>query len=118
MNWLHEIGWGWGVLGFLTLCCGGAMVTSMVENWNKTRVELAKLRAKQKGSEGLERELAAMRSELEALRKQMTDLRDTTTQYDLSFDTALQTMEKRMAFLERKTHVSEAETQNVTLRGR
>ncbi len=37
---------------------------------------------------------------LQAIRQEVAELRDTTTRYDLSFDTALQRMEARIARLE------------------
>jgi len=37
---------------------------------------------------------------LDAMRKEIADLRDTTTRYDLSFDSALQRLESRVAHLE------------------
>jgi hypothetical protein len=43
-----------------------------------------------------------VRAELEALRHEMHSLRDTSTQYDLSFDTALQRMEHRVENVERR----------------
>ena len=43
-----------------------------------------------------------LRAEIEAMRQEMRSLRDTTTQYDLSFDTALQNMEKKVEILNRK----------------
>ncbi|MBC7527810.1 MAG: hypothetical protein H7308_09690 [Chthonomonadaceae bacterium] len=41
---------------------------------------------------------------IEALREEVRSLRDTTTQYDVSFDTALQRMEGRMGAIERKVN--------------
>src|SRR5438132_8565719 len=41
-------------------------------------------------------------SDLEALRQEVRALRDTTMQYDLSFDTALQRMEQRVEGIERR----------------
>lgn len=43
-----------------------------------------------------------VRAELEALRKEVNSLRDTSMQYDLSFDTALQRMEQRVEAMERR----------------
>ena len=43
-----------------------------------------------------------VQSELQALRNEVRSLRDTTMQYDLSFDTALQNMERKHEGLERK----------------
>lgn len=42
-------------------------------------------------------------NELEALRQEVRALRETSMQYDLSFDTALQRMEQRVETLERRT---------------
>lgn len=43
---------------------------------------------------------ANLRASVEALREEVRSLRDTTTQYDLSFDTALQRMEQRIEGVE------------------
>jgi len=58
-------------------------------------VKLTELRAKLKGSEGLVSQIARLKEELE-------QLRETTTRYDLSFDTALQRLESRIESLERQ----------------
>ena len=44
---------------------------------------------------------SGVRAELEALRHEVRSLRDTSMQYDLSFDTALQRMEQRVERMER-----------------
>ena len=62
-----------------------------------------------------------VRSEFAALRAEIRDLRDTTMQYDLSFDTALQHVEHRLSQLERQPRSVTSDTtaqQNVTLGGR
>ena len=41
-------------------------------------------------------------AELSELKKQVSELRDTTTRYDLSFDAALQRMESRMGHMEQR----------------
>ncbi|MCX6361203.1 MAG: hypothetical protein NT029_15460 [Armatimonadetes bacterium] len=46
---------------------------------------------------------SASTSEIEALRRQIAELRDTTTNFDLSFDTALQRIEQRVTHLEQKS---------------
>ncbi len=53
-----------------------------------------KLRLKGQGSE-------SVRAEVEALRQEVRALRDTTMQYDLSFDAALDRMESRVGSIER-----------------
>ena len=41
-------------------------------------------------------------SEIQELKRQIEELRDTTTRYDISFDSALQRMESRMNHMEQK----------------
>ena len=49
------------------------------------------------------------RAEMDALRQEMRMLRDTSTQYDLSFDTALQRMEQRVAGVERNVQAIQSQ---------
>ena len=49
--------------------------------------------------------------ELQEIKQQLAELRDTTTRYDLSFDAALQRIESRVGHLE--SRVSSVEQQNV-----
>lgn len=42
-------------------------------------------------------------AEIAELRQELQSLRDTTTQYDLSFDTALQRLERRVEVLEQRS---------------
>jgi len=52
-----------------------------------------------------------IRAEFAAVRAEIRDLRDTSMQYDLSFDTAMQQMERRMNKLERTSYLeSESST--------
>ena len=61
-----------------------------------------------------------IRTEFATIRAEIRDLRDTSMQYDLSFDTALQQMDRRMSKIERGSYVeSEASTRhNVSLGNR
>ena len=61
-----------------------------------------------------------LRREIAALREEMHSLRDTAMQYDLSFDTALQSMEQRVGGLERQTRAvaPPEEAQTVVIGGR
>lgn len=61
-----------------------------------------KLQLQNKGDVGV-------RAELEALRQEVRSLRDTSMQYDLSFDSALQRMEQRVERIERGAHIQPAE---------
>src|SRR4051794_30316383 len=52
-----------------------------------------------------------IRTEFAAVRAEIRDLRDTSMQYDLSFDTAMQQMERRVNKLERSSYLeSESST--------
>jgi hypothetical protein len=53
---------------------------------------------------------ASLRATVEALQQEVRALRETSTQYDLSFDTALQRMESRMENVERRVQAVEAST--------
>ncbi|HZO91589.1 MAG TPA: hypothetical protein VFB38_24925 [Chthonomonadaceae bacterium] len=51
-----------------------------------------------------------LKAAIEELQAEVRSLRDTTTQYDLSFDAALQRMESRVQGLERRLSEVEANT--------
>src|SRR5262245_41546216 len=53
---------------------------------------------------------ANLRASVEALQQEVRALRETSTQYDLSFDAALQRMEQRMENVERRVQAVEANT--------
>ena len=61
-----------------------------------------KLKMRELEVRGIQGSDSSLRAEIEAMRQEMRSLRDTTTQYDLSFDTALQNMEKKVEILNRK----------------
>jgi hypothetical protein len=77
----------------------------IVKIWtdHQRKVLEMKLRLHNQGDSGV-------RAELEALRQELHSLRDTSTQYDLSFDTALQRMEHRVEAIERRGQVAQSET--------
>jgi hypothetical protein len=52
---------------------------------------------------------AALKQEIAELKHKMTELRDVTTQYDMSFDTALHRVESRLANVEQRLHLADAE---------
>lgn len=71
--------------------------------WTSHRREMIKMQM-QMQSQGD----ANLRASIEALRDEVRDLKDTTMQYDLSFDNALQRMEQRMEGLERRVNTMES----------
>jgi hypothetical protein len=99
-----DIDWSLIVLFFL-LFGGGGIVLEVIKNMNNTRLEIARLNAQKRDTEGVGQEVTAVREELAALRTQVTELRDTTMQYDLSFDTALQRLERRVEQVEQQQHI-------------
>ena len=91
-----------GLVAVFLIFGGGGLVRYVIENMNRTRVELAQLRSQQTTDRGSAHDIEALRAEVAALRAQIMELRDTTTQYDLSFDTALQRMERRVEQMEQQ----------------
>ncbi len=69
----------------------------IVAIWTKHQRKMAEIQAMRGPQVDLN-----MHAELQALRNEVRSLRDTTMQYDLSFDTALQNMERKHEGLERK----------------
>lgn len=66
----------------------------------RSRVEIAQLRAGQQTSVQNSSELIALREEVRTLRDDLISLRDTATQYDMSFDSALQRIDRRVEQVE------------------
>lgn len=55
--------------------------------------------------------------EIKSLRKEVAQLRDTTTRYDLAFDTALQRLDSRVEHMEKKSiEAQSSESDVVTVR--
>ncbi len=82
---------------------GGSVVSKMWSSYNNTRIEIARIKAdSQANTAGGGREAERLRAEIAALRDEVRSLRDTSMQYDISFDTALNRMDARMLHLERK----------------
>jgi hypothetical protein len=82
--------------------------------WTHHKRKMEELRQQRQG-----RSEEAIRAEFAALRAEIQALRDTTMQYDLSFDTALQQADRRLSYLERQARIApqEPEQQQLTLGG-
>ncbi len=83
----------------------------MIAIWttHKRKMLELQLQLRQDGDTGVRQELMAMREE-------MRSLRDTSMQYDLSFDTALQKMDQRMMAVERRVNqVEQPETRQIQM---
>jgi len=101
----------WGnapVIVMFAFLFGGGPMVKMFTSWNETRLEIMRLKMQATSSDGN----SSLRAEVEQLRAQVNSLRDTTTQYDLSFDTALQQMEQRMRNVEQRVNNAAAERDN------
>ena len=86
---------------------------ALIMTYHKRKMEEIRLKRMGMMTDEVKAEFAALRGEISALR-------DTTMQYDLSFDTNLQRMERRLEHLERqaRTQGEETTTQNTLLGGR
>ena len=80
----------------VTLCVFAIPLLAIWTSHRRKMVEM-QLRLRQEGD-------GNTRLAVEALREEMRSLRETAMQYDLSFDSALQRMERRVEGLERKTN--------------
>ena len=98
---LAEANWPLLVMFFL-IFGGGGLLMEMLKNINKTRLEMAQLRAQQQVGNTNGSEIRELREEIRHLREEVKSLQDTTTQYDISFDSALQRMERRVETIEQK----------------
>jgi len=85
------------------LCVFGIPLTAIWTSHRRKMLEL-QLQLRGQGDNGL-------RAEIESLRQEVRSLRDTSMQYDLSFDTALQRMEQRVERMERGTQPMHSEEQ-------
>jgi uncharacterized protein YlxW (UPF0749 family) len=96
-------------VGLIAVLCIFGIPLSAI--WTSHRRQVLELQLRLRNEGG-----SSVQAEVEALRQEVRNLRDTTMQYDLSFDTALQRMEQRMESMERRvnstTTGSMAELQN------
>jgi hypothetical protein len=89
------------VLSFLLMivliptACLFTLLALVVVTYHRRKMEVLR-------QHGRDKEQAGIYAEVEALRAEIRELRDTTTQYDLSFDTSLQRIERRMQQLEQQ----------------
>lgn len=81
------------VLGIMAIIFSVPIVAIWTEH--RRKVMEMQLRAQSAPNEKVE-------SRLQELRREIADLRATSTEYDLSFDSALERMESRIAYLEQR----------------
>jgi hypothetical protein len=99
-----------GFFEFIIACVGISTVGSVLNSFIRYRQKVAELKLKS-GGKNDQNSLVEMR----ALRNEMMELRDTSTEYNLSFDTALQRMESRITRLEQRIGQVEQETHTARL---
>src|SRR5438105_8472680 len=78
--------------------------TGLVAVWGEHQRKLLEARAR------LGNQDSAVVSELQNLKRELQELRDTTTRYDMSFDTALQRIESRVSHVEQRVRTIDPET--------
>jgi hypothetical protein len=89
-------------IAFFGMVFGVGAIAVITEHFQ--RMARIKAEGRNKGQQDV---LAA----IDALRREVASLRDTTTSYDLSFDTALQRVEARVAALESRSTTPSAALQ-------
>ena len=101
------------LVGIPSLTLFALLPMSMVFTHHRRKMEQLRLQRDNLLSQHIVNEFVAVREEIKALR-------DTSMQYDLSFDTALHQIERRINGLERETYHAPVvpPVQNVTLGGR
>ncbi len=75
--------------------------SKMVKTWTQHEREMALLNVSRRGELN-----SSSQQELETLRAEIAQLRDTTTKYDLSVDKALQEIQARLNTVEQRTRPS------------
>ncbi len=96
------------LIPIIAIIMGCSIPISRIWADHQRKVLELKLKLQNQGDSGL-------RAEVDALRQEVRALRDTSMQYDLSFDTALQRMEKRVEAVERRNSGVATESNTVNL---
>ena len=81
------------IIGLISVILVFSIPIVAILSEHKRKMLEMKLKVGNQGDSGL-------RAEVDALREEVRSLRDTSMQYDLSFDTALQRMEQRVERME------------------
>jgi hypothetical protein len=89
-------------VGLIAVVCFFGIPLSAIWGHNRRKMMELKMRMTQ-GDD------ASVRAAIEALRAEVKSLRDTTMQYDISFDSALQRVESRVDRMERRVLPAESE---------
>ncbi len=87
----------------------GVLSIPLLAIWTHHKRKMEELSQRRQQAQGED-----VRAELAALRADLKNLRDTTMQYDLSFDTNLQHIDRRLGQLERQARVSPSVDTGIT----
>jgi hypothetical protein len=98
------------MIGMATLLGGMVFSIPLYAIWTYHKRKLEEIKGRQRST--IDKSTVEA---IDALRKEMAALRDMTTQYDMSFDTALKRLESRVGHVEQKmiTRGSEQESERV-----
>lgn len=98
----------WQVILFFLLAVVPVMLLSLplYALWSHHRRKMEEMRLQQQGNVS-----EPVRAELNALREELKQLRDTSMQYDISFDSALQRVEQRVSNIEAQNSRRPMETE-------
>ena len=96
-----------GVFEMIVALTAMSISSTIIQKWIKHRTRIAELKinAPKPGS-------GTSSIELETLRDEVRRLRDITTQYDMSFDSALQSIEQRVQKIETTAAVRSSESEH------
>ncbi len=90
------------------LVCGGLFVLLPgMSIWTSHKRKMLELQLRMRGDTDQN-----LRGELSAMRDEIRSLRDTSMQYDISFDTALQNMDRRIGSVEQRVNQIADENKN------
>ena len=91
------------------VCIFGVPIVAVLTNHMR---QMAEIKGRTAGVD------STLGQELQEIKRQISELRDTTTKYDISFDAALQRMESRMTNVEQRLVSVEREVNSAEVRSR
>lgn len=103
---MGELGY-WAIFGLFTLVPAMVFSIPLLMIWTHHRRRMEELRLQRQAQVPTE-----IRAELQSMRAEIQSLRDTTTQYDISFDSSLQRFESRLTRLETGATTGQAAAQH------
>ena len=102
-----------GELAAVLTCMGLFVMLPGMSIWTSHKRKMLELQLRMRGETD-----SNLRGELSAMRDEIRSLRDTSMQYDISFDTALQNMDRRIGSVEQRVNQISGENSNSVNIGR